>query len=125
MTLDDTQLVKSLRLAYSAEKAASLAYVGHAGSLRDADEIARVQKIEKDEWGHRRDVLEIMGQYDIPVSRWNERKEHINDVSLDDPHSLENADKYYKDHMAAKRACISSSRFPSRERVREISEIRR
>jgi len=77
MTLDHPQLVKSLRLAYSAEKAASFAYIGHAGSLRDADEIARVQEIEQDEWGHRRHVLEIMGQYDIPVSRWNELKYHV------------------------------------------------
>jgi len=193
MTLDHPQLVKSLRLAYSAEKAASFAYVGHAGSLRDADEIARVQEIEQDEWGHRRHVLEIMRQYDIPVSRWNELKYHVigkvigyscyligrfmpyffagklesgnvceyfvmirrfhslgisdhdeilyemglkekeheiyflkmikdekwlplfekvfswgaqrtlNDVSLDDLYSLENADKYCKDYMAAKR----------------------
>ena len=77
MVLDHPQLVKFLRLAYSAERAASFAYVGHAGSLRDADEIARVQKIEEDEWGHRRHVLEIMGQYDIPVSRWNELKYHV------------------------------------------------
>ena len=194
MTLDHPQLVKSLRLAYSAEKAASFAYVGHAGSLRDTDEIARVQEIEQDEWGHRRHVLEIMRQYDIPVSRWNELKYHVigkvigyscyligrfmpyffagklesgnvceyfvmirrfhslgisdhdeilyemglkekeheiyflkmikdekwlplfekvfswgaqrtlNDVSLDDLHSLENADKYCKDYMAAKTA---------------------
>ena len=193
MTLDHPQLVKSLRLAYSAEKAASFAYVGHAGSLRDADEVARVQEIEQDEWGHRRHVLEIMRQYDIPVSRWNELKYHVigkvigyscyligrfmpyffagklesgnvceyfvmirrfhslgisdhdeilyemglkekeheiyflkmikdekwlplfekvfswgaqrtlNDVSLDDLYSLENADKYCKDYMAAKR----------------------
>ena len=193
MTLDHPQLVKSLRLAYSAEKAASFAYIGHAGSLRDADEIARVQEIEQDEWGHRRHVLEIMRQYDIPVSRWNELKYHVigkvigyscyligrfmpyffagklesgnvceyfvmirrfhslgisdhdeilyemglkekeheiyflkmikdekwlplfekvfswgaqrtlNDVSLDDLYSLENADKYCKDYMAAKR----------------------
>jgi len=193
MTLDHPQLVKSLRLAYSAEKAASFAYVGHAGSLRDTDEIARVQEIEQDEWGHRRHVLEIMRQYDIPVSRWNELKYHVigkvigyscyligrfmpyffagklesgnvceyfvmirrfhslgisdhdeilyemglkekeheiyflkmikdekwlplfekvfswgaqrtlNDVSLDDLYSLENADKYCKDYMAAKR----------------------
>ena len=77
MVLGHPQLVKFLRLAYSAERVASFAYVGHAGSLRDADEIARVQKIEEDEWGHRRHVLEIMGQYDIPVSRWNELKYHV------------------------------------------------
>ena len=194
MALDHPQLVKSLRLAYSAEKAASFAYIGHAGSLKNPDEIAKVQEIEQDEWDHRRHVLEIMKRYDIPVSRWNELKYHVigkvigyscyligrfmpyffagkpesgnvceyfvmirhfhdlgitdhdevlyemgikekehevyffemvkdekwlplfekifswgenatlNDVNLDDPHSVENADRYCKDYMAAKRA---------------------
>ena len=199
MALDHAQLVKSLRLAYSAERAASFAYIGHAGSLRDPDEIAKVQEIEQDEWEHRAHVLEIMQAYDIPVSRWNElkyyligkvigyscyligrfmpyffagklesgnvceyfvmirhfhdlgitdhdevlyemgikEKEHevfflemvkdakwlplfekifswgkeaaLNDVDLDDPHSLENADRYCKDYMAAKRSASQES----------------
>lgn len=193
MMFDHPQLVQSLRLAYSAEKAASFAYIGHAGSLRDSDEVSKVQEIEQDEWEHRRHVLEIMKEYDIPVSRWYELKYHVmgkvigyscyvigrfmpyffagklesgnvceyfvmirrfhslgitdhdeilyemgikekehevyffkmikdekwlplfekvfswgvektlNDVSLDDPHALENADRYCKDYMAAKR----------------------
>ncbi|MEJ6635273.1 MAG: hypothetical protein QNL77_06120 [Akkermansiaceae bacterium] len=77
MALDHPQLVKSLRLAYSAERAASFAYIGHAGSLNDPDEIAKVREIEQDEWEHRRHVLEIMQAYDIPVSRWKELKYYV------------------------------------------------
>jgi len=77
MKLNHSELVKSLRLAYSAERAASFAYVGHAGSLRDAEEVRRVREIEQDEWEHRAHVLEIMKQYEIPVSRWNELKYYV------------------------------------------------
>jgi hypothetical protein len=62
-------LVESLQRAYSAERAASFAYIGRAGSLRDPVAKAAVKQIEQDEWDHRRHVLEIMQQYDIPVSR--------------------------------------------------------
>ncbi len=77
MTLDHPELVDSLRKAYSAEKAASFAYIGHAGSLRDVGEIAAVKQIEQDEWDHRRSVLAIMRRYGIAVSRWYELKYHI------------------------------------------------
>lgn len=77
MTLNHPSLVKSLRMAYSAEKAASFAYIGHAGSLKNLDEKAAVKKIEQEEWDHRRNVLEIMQQYDIPISRYYEIKYHI------------------------------------------------
>jgi hypothetical protein len=72
MKIDHEKLVDSLRRAYSAEKAASYAYIGHAGSLRNSEEIAAVGRIEQDEWDHRRNVLAIMRQYEIPVSRWYE-----------------------------------------------------
>lgn len=77
MTLDHPALVDSLQKAYSAEKAASFAYIGHAGSLKDRTEAAAVKKIEQDEWDHRRNVLQIMQRYDIPVSRYYEVKYHI------------------------------------------------
>jgi hypothetical protein len=67
--LNHPALVESLQRAYSAERAASFAYIGHAGSLKDPAEKAAVKQIENDEWGHRRHVLGIMQQYDIPVSR--------------------------------------------------------
>ena len=53
----------SLRSAYSAGKAASFAYIGHAGSLKEPEEKAAVQQIEQDEWNYRRNVLEIMQQF--------------------------------------------------------------
>lgn len=74
MKLNHPALVDSLRKAYSAERAASLAYIGHAASLRHPDERAAVQRIEQDEWDHRRHVGAIMQRYDIPVSRWYEFK---------------------------------------------------
>lgn len=77
MNLQHPQLVKLLQMAYSAEKAAAFAYIGHAGSVKDPDEKAAIRQIELDEWGHRETVLGIMNQYDIPISRYNEIKFHI------------------------------------------------
>ncbi len=68
------QLINSLRLAYSAEKAAAYAYIGHAGSLRDVGVKQRVVQIEQDEWDHRREVGALMDRYAIPVSKWYELK---------------------------------------------------
>jgi rubrerythrin len=69
MKLPHPPLVELLQRAYSAERAASLAYIGHAGSLKDPVAKATVKQIENDEWEHRRHVLAIMQRYDIPVSR--------------------------------------------------------
>ena len=69
MKLDHPRLVTLLQRAYSAERAASFAYIGHAGSLKDPAAKAAVQQIEQDEWDHRRHVLAIMHHYDIPISR--------------------------------------------------------
>lgn len=77
MKINHPELVQSLRKAYSAEKAASLAYIGHAGSLKNAAEKIAVKQIEEDEWCHRGSVLEIMRRYGIPVSRYYEIKYHI------------------------------------------------
>ena len=76
-TLDHPALIESLRKAYSAERAASFAYIGHAGSLKDPDEVAALQQIEQDEWDHRAHVLNIMEQYKIPVSKWYELKYYV------------------------------------------------
>lgn len=65
-------LVKLLRLAYSAERAAAFAYIGHAASVDDDDEKAAIGQIEADEWAHRDSVLEIMEIYGIAPSRWLE-----------------------------------------------------
>jgi rubrerythrin len=71
------ELIDLLQMAYSAEKAAAFAYIGHAGSVKDTGEKKAIHKIENDEWDHRRDVLAIMHEYNIPVSRWYEIKFHL------------------------------------------------
>ena len=77
LNLQHPKLVRLLQLAYSAEKAAAFAYIGHAGSVRNRDEKAAIRQIELDEWQHRETVLSIMQQYDIPVSRYFEIKYHV------------------------------------------------
>ena len=77
MKLDHPALVKLLQKAYSGEKAAAFAYIGHARSLRDPAAKAAVRQIEADEWKHRENVLGLMRRYDVPVSRWLEVKLHI------------------------------------------------
>jgi len=64
-------------MAYSAEKAAAFAYIGHAGSVRNPDEKRAIKQIENDEWHHRAVVLSIMQQCGIKPSRSNEIKYHI------------------------------------------------
>ncbi|MGJ8654268.1 MAG: hypothetical protein ACSHX8_13495 [Opitutaceae bacterium] len=73
-TIQHPELINSLRLAYSAERAASYAYIGHAASLRDPIAKARVAEIENDEWEHRREVRVLMDRYGVPVSKWYELK---------------------------------------------------
>lgn len=75
--IEHPQLIKQLQLAYSAEKAAAFAYIGHAGSVKNPDEKVAIRQIEMDEWQHRETVLSIMGRYDIFPSRYYEIKYHI------------------------------------------------
>ena len=63
--LNHPELVRSLKKAYSAERAACYAYIGHAGSLKDAEEIGAVRQIEQDEWDHRAHVLAIKDMADV------------------------------------------------------------
>jgi rubrerythrin len=70
-------LVDLLQMAYSAEKAAAFAYQGHAASVKDPADKAAIHQIEVDEWGHRHEVLAIMQQYGIPVSKYYEVRFHI------------------------------------------------
>lgn len=76
-TWEHPALVKLLQRAYSAEMAASFAYIGHAGSLRNPQAKARVKQIENDEWDHRRHVREIMRRHDIRVSRGFEIRYYV------------------------------------------------
>ncbi len=77
MKINHTKLIDLLQKAYSAEKAAAFAYQGHAGSLKLEQEKVPVRQIEIDEWNHRKEVLELMRLYEIPVSRWYEFRFHI------------------------------------------------
>ena len=52
--------------------AAAFAYVGHASSLKDPAAKAAVRQIEIDEWDHRKNVLDLMQRYEVPVSRFYE-----------------------------------------------------
>ena len=77
MKLNHPPLCKLLQKAYSGEKAAAFAYVGHAGSLKNPAAKAAVKQIEDDEWGHRDNVLRIMQQYDIPINKHYEVRFYI------------------------------------------------
>lgn len=77
ITLNHKKLVDLLQRAYSAEKAAAFAYQGHAGSVKNSEEKSAIKQIETDEWNHRREVLHIMQQYNIPVSRYYEFRFHV------------------------------------------------
>lgn len=70
-------LIDLLQRAYSAEKAAAFAYQGHAGSVKSPEAKKSIRQIEIDEWNHRKEVLDIMNKYDIPISRYYEFRFHI------------------------------------------------
>ena len=55
-------LVSILRLAYSGELAAALAYRGHWKSVSDAEDRQRIRQIEEEEWRHR-DLVGAMLQH--------------------------------------------------------------
>lgn len=75
--LKHKKLVDLLQQAYSAEKAAAFAYIGHAKSVKHVEEKKAIKQIEMDEWNHREEVLKIMKQYNIPISKWYEFKFHV------------------------------------------------
>ena len=77
MKLAHPALVKLLQKAYSAERAAAFAYIGHAGSLRDPVAKVAVKQIEDDEWKHRENILGLMERYEVRVSRWYEVKYYL------------------------------------------------
>jgi len=79
MSIDVNPRLKYLmQLAYSAERAASFVYQGHANSVSDPKERLEIQQIEADEWEHRKILLEMMGKYDIQISKYLEiRGSHL------------------------------------------------
>ncbi|MFN0033062.1 MAG: demethoxyubiquinone hydroxylase family protein [Flavobacteriales bacterium] len=76
-TLHHPELADLLRKAYSAEKAASFAYQGHAASVKSEMEKAAIRQIEQDEWNHRAEVLHIMQHYHIKPSWLYEVRFHL------------------------------------------------
>ena len=74
MPAPDRALIRLLQLAYSAERAASFAYQGHAGSVRDSAEKEALAQIEADEWRHRACVGEILEALERRPSRYFEIK---------------------------------------------------
>ena len=77
MELQHKALITLLQQAYSAEKAAAFAYQGHAGAVKDTAEKLAIQQIEMDEWNHRKEVLALMQQYNVPISTWYEIRFYI------------------------------------------------
>jgi hypothetical protein len=77
MKLQHRELIDLLQKAYSAEKAAAFAYRGHAGSVKNGEQKKAIRQIEKDEWNHRKEVLEIMKKYEIPISGYYEFRFHL------------------------------------------------
>ena len=77
MKLQHRKLTDLMQRAYSFEKAAAFAYQGHAGSVKNPDEKISIKQIETDEWNHRREVLMLMQQYDVPVSKNYEWRAHL------------------------------------------------
>jgi Ubiquinone biosynthesis protein COQ7 len=67
-------LAAILRLAYSGELAAALAYRGHWKSVRDPDERARIRQIEEEEWHHRNLVGGLLAQLGADPSPAGERR---------------------------------------------------
>lgn len=76
-SLNHPQLIRLMQMAYSAEKAAAFAYQGHAGSVKDKEAKIRIKQIEDDEWEHRREVMLLMKQYDVNVSKWFEFRFYV------------------------------------------------
>lgn len=67
-------LIQILQGAYSGELAAGFAYRGHWRSVKNADERAAIQKIESEEWGHRRRVGDMLASLGAAPQKLREAK---------------------------------------------------
>ena len=67
-------LIQILQSAYSGELAAGFAYRGHWKSLKEADERWAVQKIENEEWVHRKRVGEMLESLAASPLKYREAK---------------------------------------------------
>ena len=66
------KLIHILHMAYSGELAAGLAYSAHWRSLRDASQRVNLQKIEQEEWVHRKQVGKMLATLDEGPQKWRE-----------------------------------------------------
>ncbi len=76
MNTRDARLVARLRKACAGERAAALAYRGHARTLHRADEIEGIHRIEREEWAHRARVRGMLAELSAAPSRSRERVFH-------------------------------------------------
>ena len=67
-------LIHILQGAYSGELAAGFAYRGHWKSVKNAHERAAIQKIEREEWVHRKRVGEMLVSLDSAPQKFREAK---------------------------------------------------
>ena len=67
-------LIQILQGAYSGELAAGFAYRGHWKSVKNAHESAAIQKIEREEWVHRKRVGEMLANLDSAPQKFREAK---------------------------------------------------
>jgi rubrerythrin len=63
-------LISILQMAYSGELAAGLAYRGHWHSVMDPKERQEIQKIENEEWRHRKLVGEMLADLQTKSIRY-------------------------------------------------------
>jgi demethoxyubiquinone hydroxylase (CLK1/Coq7/Cat5 family) len=67
------KLVHILRMAYSGELAAALAYAGHWRSLSRADQKQAIHQIELDEWHHRQNLLAMLADLGEKPTAWRDQ----------------------------------------------------
>ncbi|HEV2694602.1 MAG TPA: hypothetical protein VG347_17035 [Verrucomicrobiae bacterium] len=77
MKLNHPALAELLQRAYSAEKAAAFAYIGHAASLKKPADKAAVKQIEDDEWGQLGKQCLKNGDYFLRVCHGNKYQKLI------------------------------------------------
>ena len=68
------RLIEILQGAYSGELAAGFAYRGHWKSAKNANERAAIQKIEQEEWVHRKRVGEMLSSLGAAPLKLREAK---------------------------------------------------
>jgi hypothetical protein len=68
------ELIALLQLAHSGELAASIAYTGHAASVRDLEERRRIEQIKAEEVDHRTRVRAMLDSLGVSPEAERERK---------------------------------------------------